>query len=180
MTLREKVAYKKAAFEGMFIMASALIASMLFGFDEADDDKWDKVRSRSGAINEDTFNVPGFLINHSLLLLKGVQAETTTYLPLPNIFGIDMGLNDQISLIQNSSISFGNTIALYAKILQDTWYWLANSEKGYYQKKSGPYPWKEKGDLKLVADFMRVFGFTGNTFDVETALKNIERAKERR
>ena len=108
------------------------------------------------------------------------QAETTTYMPLPNIFGIDMGLNDQIGMIQNSSVSFGNTIALYAKILQDTWNFLAQSEKAYYQKKSGPYPWKEKGDLKLISDFMRVFGFTGNTFDTETALKNIERSKERR
>ena len=180
MTTRDKIAYRKSAFEGMFIMASALIASMLFGFDEDDENKWAKVKGRSGAINEDSFNAPGFMINHALLLLKGVQAETTTYMPLPNIFGIDMGLNDQIGMIQNSSVSFGNTIALYAKILQDTWNFLAQSEKAYYQKKSGPYPWKEKGDLKLISDFMRVFGFTGNTFDTETALKNLERSKERR
>ncbi len=180
MSTRDKIAYRKATFEGMFIMVSALIASMLFGFDEDDDDKWSKVRGRTGALHEDTFNAPGFLINHSLLLLKGVQAETTTYLPLPNIFGIDMGLNDQIGLIQNSSVSFGNTVSLYAKILQDTWNFLAGNEKAYYQKKSGPYPWKEKGDLKLIPDFMRVFGFTGNTFDTETALKNLERSKERR
>lgn len=180
MTTREKVAYKKAAFEGLFIMASALISSMLFGFDEDDDDKWTKVRSRTGAINQDSFNAPGFLVNHALLLLKGVQAETTTYMPLPNIFGVDMGLNDQIGLIQNSSISFGNTVALYAKLLQDTFNFLAGSEKAYYQKKSGPYPWKEKGDVKIISDMMRIFGFTGNTFDTETALKNLERSKERR
>ena len=83
-------------------------------------------------------------------------------------------------MIQNSSVSFGNTISLYAKLLQDTYYFLAGSEKAYYQKKTGPYPWKEKGDLKLISDFMRVFGFTGTTFDTETALKNMERAKERR
>jgi len=180
MTLREKVAFRKGASEGLFVIASALISSMLFGFDDEDDEKWSKIRGRSGAINEDTFNAPGFLINHSLLLLQGVQAETTTYIPLPTMFGIDFGLTDQINLITNTSVAFQNTIGLYAKILQDTYNFLAQNESAYYQKKSGPYPWKEKGDLKLISDIYRLFGFTGNTFDTETALKNMQRAKQQR
>lgn len=96
------------------------------------------------------------------------------------MFGIDFGLTDQINLITNTSVAFQNTIGLYAKILQDTYNFLAQNESAYYQKKSGPYPWKEKGDLKLISDIYRLFGFTGNTFDTETALKNMQRGKQQR
>jgi LysM repeat protein len=79
LTDDQKGAMKRAASEGLVMITTALLASMLFGFDDDDPDKWKKIKAKSGALFTDEFNTYGFISNHALLLLLGVQAETGAF-----------------------------------------------------------------------------------------------------
>jgi len=172
MTDQEKSDLKRTMAEGMLIIFTALIASMLLGFDPDDDDKWKKIRERSGAINEDNFNTYGFLVNHFLLLVLGVQAETSAFVPLPKIYGVNLGADDYVKMLTSTSTSWYNTVVLYTQIMGDVLNFITFDEAERYEKDQGPYWWKQKGALKFWKRLFGVVGFTGGTGDVETTLKN--------
>ena len=172
MTDQEKSDLKRTMAEGMLIIFTALIASMLLGFDPDDDDKWKKIRERSGAINEDNFNTYGFLVNHFLLLVLGVQAETSAFVPLPKIYGVNLGADDYVKMLTSTSTSWYNTVVLYTQIMGDVLNFITFDEAERYDKDQGPYWWKQKGALKFWKRLFGVVGFTGGTGDVETTLKN--------
>ena len=172
MTDQEKSDLKRTMAEGMLIIFTALIASMLLGFDPDDDDKWKKIRERSGAINEDNFSTYGFLVNHFLLLVLGVQAETSAFVPLPKIYGVNLGADDYVKMLTSTSTSWYNTVVLYTQIMGDVLNFITFDEAERYEKDQGPYWWKQKGALKFWKRLFGVVGFTGGTGDVETTLKN--------
>ena len=172
MTDQEKSDLKRTMAEGMLIIFTALISSMLLGFDPDDDDKWKKIRERSGAINEDNFNTYGFLVNHFLLLVLGVQAETSAFVPLPKIYGVNLGADDYVKMLTSTSTSWYNTVVLYTQIMGDVLNFITFDEAERYDKDQGPYWWKQKGSLKFWKRLFGVVGFTGATGDVETTLKN--------
>jgi hypothetical protein len=145
---------------------------MLLGFDPDDDDKWKKIRERSGAINEDNFNTYGFLVNHFLLLVMGVQAETSAFVPLPKIWGVNLGADDYVKMLTSTSTSWYNTVVLYTQIMSDVLNFITFDDPERYEKDQGPYWWQEKGSLKIWKRLFGVIGFTGGTGDVETVLKN--------
>ena len=172
MTDQEKSDLKRTMAEGMLIIFTALIASMLLGFDPDDDDKWKKIKERSGAINEDNFSTYGFLVNHFLLLVLGVQAETSAFVPLPKIYGVNLGADDYVKMLTSTSTSWYNTVVLYTQIMGDVLNFITFDEAERYEKDQGPYWWKQKGALKFWKRLFGVVGFTGGTGDVETTLKN--------
>ena len=75
--------------------------------------------------------------------------------------------------------SFGNTILLYSQIFQDFFNMITFSGAARYKKDSGPYPWEQEGQLKILNDVMKTLGFTGSTGDPETIIKNIRSSSER-
>ncbi len=178
-TEEEKIALKKIASEGLFITAFALMASLLFGYDDDDEDKWKKIAERSEALGTDGYKTYGYLQNHMLALLLGTQAETTAFIPLPKIGGIQFGLDDYGKMLSQTSTSFGNTILLYSQIFQDFLNMITFSGAARYKKDAGPYPWEQEGRLKIVNDLMKTVGFTGSTGDPETIIKNIRSSGER-
>ena len=179
MTDQEKADLRRTMAEGMMIILTALIASMLLGFDPDDDDKWKKIRERSGAINEDNFNTYGFLVNHFLLLIMGVQAETSAFVPLPKIWGVNLGADDYVKMLTSTSTSWYNTVVLYTQIMSDVLNFITFDDPERYEKDQGPYWWQEKGSLKLWKRLFGIIGFTGGTGDVETVLKNQQASSSR-
>jgi hypothetical protein len=179
MTEEEKVAFRKLSAEGLFIIASALLVSALFGYDEDDDDKWKKIAERSEAFGTDGYNTYGFLTNHALLLLLGVQGETTAFIPLPKIGGINLGADDYIKMVTQTSTAFNNTIQLYIEILSDFLNMLTFNGASRYKRDAGPYPWEQKDDLKIIDHVLKTVGFTGSSGDPETVIKNLKASGER-
>ena len=103
LTEQEKASVRRLSAEAFFSIGLALLGLMMFGFDPEDDEKWKKLRAKSGALNQDTFNTFGFLSNHMLLLAMGVQAETSAFIPLPTVKGINFGADDYVKMITHES-----------------------------------------------------------------------------
>ena len=179
MTDQEKADFKRTAAEGLMIIAASILASMLLGFDPDDDDKWKKIKKRSGAINEESFNTYGFFANHMLLLLLGVQAETSAFVPLPKIFGVNLGADDYTKMLTSTSASWYNTVVLYVQIMGDVLNFVTFDETARYEKNEGPYWWKKKGSMKIWNRLFKVFGFTGGTGDPATVLENFQNSSSR-
>jgi LysM repeat protein len=173
LTDTEKTSVRKLATEGFFAIGLAMIALMVFGFDPDDDEKWKKLRAKSGAINQDTYNTYGFLANHMLLLAMGVQAESSAFIPLPAIKGVNFGADDYVKMITQTTTSWYNTVVLYIDIFGDALDFVTFSEMDRYKRDTGPYSWKEKGELKIWSKFGKVFGLTGATGDPVTQLENM-------
>ena len=162
--------------EGLFIITTALITSMIFGYDPDDKERFKKMRERSGALGTDDFKTWGFIQNHMLVLLLGIQAEATAFVPLPTIAGINFGMDDYMKMATTTTSAFGNTLGLYAKMLEDVGRMLAFNEKAYYSRKEGEYFWQQEGSPKIIGRLLKSVGVTGSTGDVTQALQGLENA----
>jgi hypothetical protein len=180
LTDQEKGAVRKMAGEGFFAIGLALLSLMLFGFDPEDDEKWKKLRAKSGAINEDSFNTYGFLANHMLLLAMGVQAESSAFVPLPNVKGINFGSDDYVKMITQTTTSWYNTVVLYIDIFGDVLDFVTFSEMDRYKRDTGPYSWKQEGELKIWSKLGKIFGLSGGTGDPVTQFENMVKNSSKR
>ncbi len=179
LSTEEKVSFRKMAGEGLFVIGLSLLAMMVFGFDPEDDEKWSKLKKKSGALNQDTFSTFGFLSNHMLLLMLGVQAESSAFVPLPSIKGLNLGMDDYTKMITQTTSAWYNTVVLYADIMGDVLDFITFSEMDRYKTNAGTQSWKEKGDLKVWGKLRRIVGRTGYSEDPETGLKNMMKAQSR-
>lgn len=162
--------------EGLKVIGLALLAGMMFDYDPDDKERFKKMRARSGTFGTDQFNTWGFMQNQMLILMLGVQAETSAFIPLPTIGGINFGGDDYIKLLTTTSSAFGNTIGLYFKIMQDIANLLTGSDKAYYMRKEGDYFWQDQGAPKIIGHLLRTVGVSGSTGDTAQALENLENA----
>jgi hypothetical protein len=162
------------ATEGLKIIALALTAGMMFGYDPDDKDRFKKIKERSGALGTDEFKTWGFIQNQLLLLNLGVLSETSAFVPLPPVAGVSLGLDDYIKIASTTTSAFGNTISLYAKIIDSTFKLLTGNEKAYYTRDEGSYPWQEKDAPKVVGQLLRTVGITGSSGDVAQAIESFE------
>jgi LysM repeat protein len=162
--------------ESLFIITAGLLTSMLFGYDPDDEDRFKKIRERSGAFGTDDFKTWGFMQNHMLLLLLGVQAETSAFIPLPTIAGVSLGADDYLKMLSTTTSAFGNTIGLYAKMFEDLFRLLGDNDKAYYSRKEGEYWWQQEGVPKIYGRLLKSVGITGSTGDVTQALEGLENA----
>lgn len=179
LSTKEKVAMRKAGMEGLMIIGLSLLASMVFGFDEDDPDKWKKLKAKSTAYTTDDFQTWGFIENHMLALLLGIQSETSAFVPLPKIGGVNLGADDLAKMLTSTTTAFGNTLLLYYEILADVLNILTFNEASKYKRDAGPYSWEEKGDSKIIAHLMKAFGATGSTGDPESVIKNLVNSASR-
>ena len=173
LTPQEKTAVRKLSTEAFFVIGLALLSLMIFGFDPDDDEKWKKLRAKSGAVGEDTFNTYGFISNHMLLLMMGVQAETSAFVPLPAVMGINFGADDYSKMITTTTSAWYNTVILYIDLFGDVLDLVTFQEMDRYKRDTGPYSWKEKGTLKVWGKIGKTIGFTGATGDPVTTYENM-------
>jgi LysM repeat protein len=179
LTPDEKSAFIRASAEGLMLIMTAVIASALLGWDPDDDEKMKKLRKKSGAFNERNFDTYGFLSNHALNLLLGVQAETGAFVPLPSIFGLNLGADDYVKLITSTSTSFSNTIVLYTQILGDFLNFITFDDAGRYKQDAGPLWFQKEGELKFWKRIFKTVGFTGGTGDPATLIENLNQSASR-
>lgn len=176
MPLDQKRDLMRTLSESLFIIAAALLASMVFGYDPDDKERFRKMRDRSGALGTDEFKTWGFIQNHALLLLLGAQAETSAFVPLPTIAGVNLGADDYIKMVSTTTSAFGNTIGLYTKILEDIFKLITFNEKAFYSRKEGEYFWQQEGSPKVIGHLLKTVGINGNTGQVDMALEGLESA----
>jgi hypothetical protein len=180
MTDEEKSDLRRAAAEGLIVVTSALLASLLFGYEDGDEDRWKKIKERSGPINSDNFNTYGFLANHALLLLLGVQAETGAFIPLPKItvngISVNLGADDYSKLLTSTSTAFSNTILTYMEIFGDVINFATANDGGKYKRDTGPYWFQKEGEYKIYKRIFNLLGFSGGSGDPETLLKNLSKS----
>jgi len=151
------------------ILIISAIASLLFGFDDDDEDRFEKLRDKSGALGEDDFDLGGWLSNQTLTLLLKTQAENQSFIPLPNL-----GLSNYLDLSSTTSIAFGPTITSYAKILTDLAQHAAPGEDEdlYYTRDMGPYGWQKEGEAKIWNHISSMLGFSGSQVDPVKGLQS--------
>jgi len=172
----EKKAMYKMLVDVAQIVAVSMIAALLFGYDDDDEDRFEKLRAKSGALGEDDFRLMGWLSNQTLTLLLKTQAENESFIPLPGL-----GLNSYLDLTSSTSLAFGPTITSYAKILTDLSMHAmpGEDEDLFYKRDTGPYPWQKEGDAKIWNHFMTMVGFSGSQVDPVKGLQSFENFSRR-
>jgi hypothetical protein len=167
-------------------MVLLFILSAIFGYNEGDEDRFEKMRKRSGALNDDDFNMGGWLFNHGLVTTLGTLTEVETFgswspiVPGPD--GIDVAIlgRNWKQLINTSKYIgdprtlYGTTVEKPLKMLYHLSQFIDDDPSGFYKRDVGPY-WYQKQDApKFINDAATVFGFTGSQVDPVKALKVME------
>ena len=181
MTKNEKIALKKFATELFVTLAAGMLIKLLFGYDDDDEDRFEKLRQKSGSMplpftNESPyeFNFGGYMSNQALFLAKATLNENTAFLPFPG-----MGLDDYRAILDFNSIAFGNTLSNYVKILDNLTGMMFGDEGAYYKKDIGPYAWQDEGSAKIWNYIGKSFGLSGSQTDPVLRLKNLESMQNR-
>jgi hypothetical protein len=182
MTKREKIAMKKLATELGLVMIAGLLISLLFSYDEDDEDRFAKLRAKSGAIplpfvrSEPgvSFDLSGYMSNHLLFLSKATLNENTAFIPFPGY-----GLDDYRAILDFNSVAFGNTLSNYVKMLDNGMAMLDSDPSAYYKRSVGPYSWQDEGSPKILNYLLKSVGFSGGQVDPVTRLKNLESIQNR-
>ena len=182
MTPEEKRASLRVITEVGSLIAINVGMALLFGWDPDDDDRFEKLRQKSGAlpfplVSEDPsrpFNGWGYLENHMLMLMMNVRAENEQFIPLPGY-----GLDDYTAMLDLKSIAFGPTVQTYEDILQDALDILQGDDAAYYARSAGPYKWQDEGDAKIWAHMARTFGLSGSVLDPAKGIKGFQSVQAR-
>lgn len=177
MTDEEKAATLKVLTEVGLLVAANAAMGLIFGWDPDDDERYAKLREKSGALPfmftegdpDRDFNLPGFLEVHALHLLMNVRAENEQFIPLPGF-----GLKDYKAFLGLKSIALGPTLNTYFDMFEDLHNMATGDDSAYYQKDSGPYKWQQEGGSKFMAHLARTFGMTGSSLDPAKAIKGFQ------
>jgi len=164
MTDEEKAAFRKIATEGVLLMIMALATMFLFGYDEGDEDRFEKMRQR-----EEQYGQFGWLSNHMLYQLITVRRENAAFI----------SPQEWLQYGNVTSIAFGPTVKLYLKILEDLYFMATGDEKAVYKSEVGPYPWQMKDedgtfDYKLWNHLFSLYGIKGKNYSPIQAIKSDE------
>jgi len=182
MTDEEKRASLKVLTEVGSLVAINLIMGLALGWDPDDDDKYEKLRQRSGAlpfpmVPEDPdrpFNGWGYLENHMLYLAMNVRAENEQFIPLPGY-----GLDDYSAMLDMKSIAFGPTVQTYKDIFEDALDIIQGDESAYYKRQVGPYEYQQEGGAKIWAHIGRTIGLSGSSIDPAKGIKGFQSVQAR-
>jgi hypothetical protein len=181
MTKKEKMAFRKFATELVILLASGMLVKLLFNYDDDDEDRFEKLRQKSGPMpmpfgteSPYEFNFGGYMSNQALFLAKATLNENSAFIPFPGF-----GLDDYRAMLDFNSIAFGNTLTNYVKILDNLTGALLQDEGAYYKKDVGPYAWQDEGSAKVWNYLGKSFGLSGSQVDPVLRLKNLESIQNR-
>jgi hypothetical protein len=186
MTPNEVTAMKKTVVEvGMLLLISELIVGFLFDFDPDDDDKYEKLRQKSGpfpglfvAEDEHPFKAPGWFSNHMLNLALQVRAENDSFIPYPR-----WGLQDYGNLLNMESVSLQATLDMYIKLFTGITdyadYKLTGDQTALYKREVGPYYWQQEGGLKFVNHLAKTLSLSGTTVEPVVAISGLQSRENR-
>ena len=160
MSKEEKYALRKMLMEVIIIAMLYMMSTILFGYDPDDEDRYRKLRAKSGDMFSDNFNVDWWLAQHMILFSKNVFAETTSFIPVPKL-----GLEDLRENADLTSLVFGRSIGQMGTLMKDMFYMSIGSEKAKYSRDVGPFSWQEKDSYKIMNHTLSLFGVKGKFYD---------------
>lgn len=136
--------------------AASLFALMgMMGYNSSDPDKNKKLKANSWAFNMALYEV---------VMIKG---EIENFIPFPG-----MGVSEILRMKDQPSIAFPvfnkyyKVISHLIDLIQQPF---SDYDQIHYRTSSGIY---HKGDLKLMADLLKMIGYTGATLHPDNAVKN--------
>lgn len=151
---KEKRNVYKTLTEIGYSVAFLTLISMM-GYNSDDPDKNKKLKGNSWAQN---------MALYELIMIKG---ELENFIPIPG-----MGVNEILRMKDQPSIAFP-MINKYYKIISHLLDMIQQPLSSYdlihYRTSTGIY---KKGDLKIIADLLKVVGYTGATLHPDVAIKN--------
>jgi len=182
MTEEEKRSTMRMVAEMTHILINSILIRLLFGFDMGDDDKFNKIRERSGPlpglfVDEDNpdFDFGGWLGNHALYLLLKTKADAEAWIPLPGL-----GMDDYTQKLALTSAVYGTTFEAYSKILGMLPATIAGDDAAFYKRDIGPYSWQKEGGSKMINYAMKAIGITGNNVEPGLYIKNFVQIEKKK
>jgi hypothetical protein len=160
MSKEEKYALRKMLMEVIIIALLYMMSTILFGYEPGDEERYQKLRAKSGDMFSDNFNIDWWLAQHMILFSKNVFAETTSFIPLPKL-----GLEDLRENADLTSLVFGRSIGQMGTLMKDMFYMSIGSEKAKYTRDVGPFSWQEKDSYKIMNHTLSLFGVKGKFYD---------------
>jgi hypothetical protein len=187
MTEAEVIASRKTLTEiALLALLSQIFIGLLFGWDPDDEDRYEKLRQKSGAlpfpgVAEDPdhpFKVKGWFENHLLNLSVQVEAENDSWLPWPG-----MGLDDYANMVKMESIATTATIDRWVSLISQTTnyfdYLITGDTDALYKREVGPYEWQQQGSAKFLNHLMKTLTFTGSSVEPIQGIKGLESRENR-
>ena len=182
MRKEEKRAAIKVLTEVLSLSALLMAMPLLFGWDPDDEDKYEKLRDKSGAIPfpfapsdpDRPFDAWGYLENHALFLMMNIRAENEQFLPFPGF-----GMDDYDAMLDLKSIAFGPTTHTYNQLFMDSRDIVMQNESAYYKRDVGPYRWQKQGGTKFWAHLGVALGLTGSSVDPVKGIKGFQSVQAR-
>lgn len=177
MNDQEKMAVKKTLAEvGLLTIISVLVVGVIFGYDSDDEDRFEKLRQKSGPLpilgaedDKNPFRLQGWLSNHLLSLSIAVRQENESWLPVPY-----MGLDDYNGMLKAEGAALKTTVTSYVRILEDVVDLVQGDPSARYKREVGALPWQQEGGLKIVNHAAKMIGITGKITEPVTGLKATE------
>ena len=170
---REVVAFKKFSAELGTLMLLSAMMGWVFGYDPDDDDRFAKLRAKSGAFGADDFALDGWLSNHALNMIMQIRRENETFIPWKGF-----GLDDYLQLKNTTSIAFGATVDTWGEIAVDILNYIEDDPSAYYKQDIGVFKWQKEGSNKVWQDLFRTVGITSNIWDPAGTVKRSEMSQE--
>lgn len=162
MTDEEKAAYRKVFAEGAMVAMLGLIAAYMFGYDDEDEERFEKMKKR-----EEEYGAIGWLGNHLLYQTLAVQSENELFVPI-------VGTDELYKFVEPTSYAGGPVIGGSIKIGKDLYNGIIGDESAIYTQDVGPYSWQEEGDWKLWNHLGGMFGIRGRNYSAIQSIKNKE------
>ena len=166
LTPYEKRNLIKTFTDVMIALVLWLTSRMLFEYDPDDEDRYKKLRAKSaplpffGTADEGEFHLDGYAFNKALQLILGFQQEHNTFMPLPG-----MGMQTYTSIFQVKMATLQPSVDLISKSLTYGILAAVGDERGFYDKRVGPYEWQQKDSAKIANLWLKFLGFSGTTTD---------------
>ena len=178
MTTQDRKAIIKTSMEVVSLMILMWLASSMFGWDDDDEDRYEKLRQMSGPLpipftssEAGEFDFGGFINLHILNQLLQVKSENDQFIPL-----IGWGLDDISSVVDLKSIAFGPTTDTYQNILTDIYFSMTGDKRAEYARRVGNYDWQQQGSDKVWNHIGKSFGLNGSNTDPAQMLTNFSKA----
>jgi hypothetical protein len=167
LSKEEKQNMVKVVADISFQIGMLMLLSSVFGYDDDDKDRFAKMKKRSGALNDEDFNLGGWLANHAVVATLATLAETEQFTS-PN------QVKNMARNILTPSALYGITLEKPMNVLTHTYGALRNDPSAFYKKDAGPYSFQKQGEAKVYNDLAKMFGITGSQVDPVKALKGQE------
>jgi hypothetical protein len=181
LTPQEIRGLKKFTAELAMLYLLMMLPAWLFGYDDDDEKRNEKLRKLSGPLNifgvaepskkgAQEFSLAGFAQVHALHLLLQIRAEQDQFNPIMS------GVKNYLQLLDVKSVALGPTVESLQSVAADIEYAFEGHKKARYERDVGPYVWQDKDQLKVWNHVAKMFGITGTFIDPAMAVANFESA----